>query len=48
MYVYPVTENEIEVAKKFKGKYSAGTDEIPDFVVKKMYRNGSIAISSYL
>jgi hypothetical protein len=23
------------VVKKFKGKYSAGIDEIPDFVVKK-------------
>jgi hypothetical protein len=23
------------VVKKFKGKYLAGTDEIPDFVVKK-------------
>jgi hypothetical protein len=48
MFVYPVTENEIvEVVKKFRGKYPAGTDEIPDFVVK-MYRNGYISISSYL
>jgi hypothetical protein len=36
MFIYPVTENEIvEVVKNFKGKYSAGNDEIPDFVVKK-------------
>jgi hypothetical protein len=36
VFVYPVTENKIiEVVKKFKGKYLAGTDEIPDFVVEK-------------
>jgi hypothetical protein len=35
MFIYPVTEIEIvETVKKFKGKYSAGTDGIPDFVVK--------------
>jgi hypothetical protein len=36
MLIYPVTEMEIvEVVKNFKGKYSAGIDGIPDFVVKK-------------
>jgi hypothetical protein len=36
MFIYPVTEIEIvEVVKNFKGKYSAGIDGIPDFVVKK-------------
>jgi hypothetical protein len=36
MFVYPVTDIEIvEMVKNFKGKYSAGTDGIPDFVVKK-------------
>jgi hypothetical protein len=33
---FPVTETEIEeVIKNFQGKYSAGIDEIPDYVVKK-------------
>jgi hypothetical protein len=36
MFIYPVTEIEIiEVVKNFKGKYLAGIDGIPDFVVKK-------------
>jgi hypothetical protein len=36
MFVFSVTEIEIvEVVKNFRGKYSAGTDEIPDCVVKK-------------
>jgi hypothetical protein len=36
MFIYPVTEIEIvEMVKNFKGKYSAGIDGIPDFVVKK-------------
>jgi hypothetical protein len=36
MFIFPVTEIEIdEAAKNFKGKYSAGIDEIPDYVVKK-------------
>lgn len=36
MFICPVTENEIlEVVKKVRGKFSAGTDEIPDYVVKK-------------
>jgi hypothetical protein len=37
MFIYPVTENEIvEVVAKCRGKYSAGTDEIPDYVVKNI------------
>jgi hypothetical protein len=36
MFIYPVTEIEIaERVKNFKGKYSAGSDGIPDFVAKK-------------
>jgi hypothetical protein len=36
MFIYPVTDIEIvQTVKKFKGKYSAGTDGIPDFVVTK-------------
>jgi hypothetical protein len=32
----PITENEAEcVIKKFKGKFSAGYDEIPEYVVKQ-------------
>ena len=32
----PVTENEIEkVINKLKGKFSAGFDEIPEFLVKR-------------
>jgi hypothetical protein len=36
MFIFPVTETEIEeVIKNFQEKYSAGIDEIPDYVVKK-------------
>jgi hypothetical protein len=36
MFICPVTEIEtVEVVKDFSGKYSAGTDEIPNYVVKK-------------
>jgi potassium voltage-gated channel Eag-related subfamily H protein 8 len=36
MFIYPVTEIEIaEAMQNFKRKYSAGTDRVPDFVVKK-------------
>ncbi|PNF13688.1 hypothetical protein B7P43_G15271 [Cryptotermes secundus] len=39
MFICPVTENEIlEVVKKFRRKFSAGTDEIPDYVVKNVYK----------
>jgi hypothetical protein len=34
-FTIPVTETEREVAKNFKGKYSVGIDEIPDYVVTK-------------
>jgi hypothetical protein len=37
LFVYPVTENEI--VEVVKGKYLAGTDEIPDFMVKKLKKN---------
>jgi potassium voltage-gated channel Eag-related subfamily H protein 8 len=34
--VLPITENEAELfIKKFKGKFSAGYDEIPEYVVKQ-------------
>jgi hypothetical protein len=34
--VLPVTENEVKcVTKKFKGKFSAGYDETPEYVVKQ-------------
>jgi hypothetical protein len=34
--VLPITENEVElVIKKFKGKFAAGYDEIPEYVVKQ-------------
>jgi hypothetical protein len=34
--VLPITENEVElVIKKFKGKFSAGYDEILQYVVKQ-------------
>jgi hypothetical protein len=36
MFIYPVTEIEIETVKNFKGKCLASTDGIPDFVVKKL------------
>jgi hypothetical protein len=43
MFTFPVTETEIyEVRKNFKGKYSAGIDEIPDYVsinVQKLLKN---------
>jgi hypothetical protein len=36
MFIFPATETEIEeVIKNFQGKHSAGTDEIPDYVIKK-------------
>ena len=36
MFAPPVTENEIEkVINKLKGKFSAGFDEIPEFLVKR-------------
>ena len=36
IFMLPVTENEVEwVTKKFKGKFSAGYDEIPEYVVKQ-------------
>jgi hypothetical protein len=32
----PITEQEVEcVIRKLKGKFSAGCDEIPEFVVKQ-------------
>jgi hypothetical protein len=35
-FTFPVTETEIEeMANNFKGKYSAGIDEISDYVVNK-------------
>jgi hypothetical protein len=37
MFIYPVTEIEIaEMVKNFKGKYSAGIDGIPYFVLKSV------------
>jgi hypothetical protein len=40
MFVYPVTDIDIvEMVKNFKGKYWAGTDGTPDFVVKKCITN---------
>jgi predicted outer membrane repeat protein len=36
MFMFPVTEMEVEkVVKDFKGKLSAGVDEVPDYVVKQ-------------
>jgi len=35
IFVLPITENKVEcVIKKFKDKFSAGYDEIPEYVVK--------------
>jgi hypothetical protein len=35
LLIFAVTEIDVEVIKKFKGKHSAGIDEIPNYVVKK-------------
>jgi hypothetical protein len=35
MFVYPVTENEVECVNSLKGNSSAGFDEIPEFLVKQ-------------
>ena len=36
MFAPSVTENEIEIViNKLKGKFSAGFDEIPEFLVKR-------------
>jgi hypothetical protein len=36
MFLFPVKENKVEkVAKGLKNKFSAGIDEIPDYVVKQ-------------
>jgi hypothetical protein len=39
-FIYnPITENEVEcVIKNLKGKFSAGYDEIPKYVVKQCAR----------
>jgi hypothetical protein len=44
--MFPITENEVEcVIKKFKGKFPAGYDEIPEYVVKQHAKlvKGSLA-----
>ena len=36
LFMLPVTENEVEcVIKKFKGKFTAGYDEIQEYVIKQ-------------
>jgi hypothetical protein len=35
MFLFPVAEMEVEKVKDFKGKLSAGFDEVPDYVVKQ-------------
>jgi hypothetical protein len=45
MVVLPITEQEVEcVIRKLKGKFSAGYDEIPEYVVKQcaMYIKGPL------
>jgi hypothetical protein len=37
MYFFPISEQEIVIVAKLKGKASAGADEIPDFFSKRMY-----------
>jgi hypothetical protein len=36
IFIFPVTENEVECAtRSLKGKFSAGFDEIPEYLVKQ-------------
>jgi hypothetical protein len=36
IFLFPVTENEIEcTTKSLKGKFSAGVDEVPEYIVKQ-------------
>jgi len=47
MFMLPLTENEVEcVIKKFKCKFSAGYDEIMEYVVKQSAKfvKGTLAI----
>jgi hypothetical protein len=47
--VLPITENEAEcVIKKFKGTFSAGYDEIPEYVVKQSAKICKRTLSPYL
>jgi hypothetical protein len=40
IFIYPVTENEVErVVKHLKGKFLAGFDEIPENLVKQCIRH---------
>jgi hypothetical protein len=49
MFMFPVTEMEVEkVVKDFKGKLSAGVDEVPDYVVKQCIQFIKKASSQYL
>jgi hypothetical protein len=49
IFMLPITENEVEyVIKKFKGKYSAGYDEIPEYVVKQCAKICNRTLSPHL
>jgi len=46
--VLPITENEVKyVIKNSKGKFSAGYDEIPEYVVKQCAKICKMTLSPY-
>jgi hypothetical protein len=48
IFLHPVTEYEIEcVTNSLKGVLSAGYDEVPEFLVKKIYKLCKKTTSSY-